>query len=76
MTPVNLERLRLGPSEDGKIYVGIRKQKQWLEKKNITEDFIDTVIDRWAGQSERIHWKGKQWRLTLVEIDDIKTEQR
>lgn len=42
----------------------------WLQKKDVTTDFITAVLHRWAGFSQTINASdGKSYRITVKKID-------
>ncbi len=70
---MKLDKLRLGKSAlTDKIFVGeLNKDKEyWTIKRDITDDFIGAVIDRWAGFKETISTSdGKAYEISVKQID-------
>ena len=74
MPKVELDELRLakGVITDN-VYVGKLNKKgdSWLNKVDITNDFITAVLERWSGYSEEIiRGDGKKFRISVKEIEE------
>ncbi len=68
---VELEKLRLGYSELSEtVYAGIlnKKGNQWLKKTEVTDDFINCVIQKYQGSTETIECDGEEWEITVKKI--------
>jgi NAD dependent epimerase/dehydratase family enzyme len=63
-------RLAVGGISD-RVYAGYvnEDQRTWREKKDITNDFLAAVIERWNGYEETIKSSdGKRYKITVKEI--------
>lgn len=68
---VELEKISLGHSEmTDEVYAGVKNKNEtrWLEKKNVTNDFIACVLSRWEGKSETITSGDSEWEITVKKI--------
>lgn len=65
-----IDQLRLSKSAlTDTIYVGIPKGSEWMEKKDITNDFIKAVIDRFAGFKETVKdSEGNTYQITVKKL--------
>lgn len=49
---------------------------KWLEKKDVTNDFLGAVVARWAGKTQTItSSKGEKYVLTLAIVDTEEKDQ-
>jgi len=71
---MSLDNIRLGHSKlTDNIFAGYlaKDGKTWSKKKDITNDFIGAVIDRFAGYKETISVSdGRKFEITVKEIKD------
>lgn len=69
---MNIDDVRLEASgATGKVYAGriTRDGLGWLEKKDVTNDFVHAVITRWNGKPERVaRYDGTQFEITVRQI--------
>lgn len=69
---IELDNLRLGHAAlSDKIYAGILSKdgKTWLNKVDVTNDFITAAIARWGGFKEVLTASdGKKYEITIKEI--------
>jgi len=69
---MGLENIRIAKSSlTDNIYAGyLSKDKmRWLKKVDVTNDFLQAVIDRWAGFGQTITGSnGKKYRITLKKL--------
>ncbi len=57
------------------VYAGFldKDQISWLEKVDITNDFLKAVIERWAGFGQILNSSyGKSYYITVKEVDNAK----
>lgn len=68
MSKINIEEIRLGHSPlTDTIFAGKLNAKgsQWLSKKDVTNDFISCVIQRWENKEEIISSDNSRWEITV-----------
>lgn len=68
---MKLEEITLGHSPlTDSIYAGRLNKAgdKWLDKKDVTNEFIDCVIKRWEGHTENISQGDKKWEITVKRI--------
>lgn len=74
MPKVELSELRLAKGMiTDQVYVGKLNKKgtEWLNKVDITNDFITAVLERWSGYSEEIiRGDGKKFKISVKEIKE------
>lgn len=71
MPKVELEKVTLGHSElTDKVFAGITNKKgdRWLQKVDVTNQFIHAVISRWENQKEVIESGKDRWEITVRKI--------
>jgi hypothetical protein len=65
------EVIRLGHSPlTDNVYAGRlnKKESQWLEKKDVTNDFLTCVLGRWENKVEVLSQGESQWEITVRKI--------
>lgn len=65
---VNLEDLRLGVSElTDEVFVGIMEKNGmlWKHKINLTNDFIQAVVQRWQNQKQTFTRNGYEYEVSV-----------
>lgn len=68
---VDLDNITLGLSGlTDNVYAGVlnKKKTMWLNKKDVTQSFIDCVIKRWEGHKELIENGESQWEITVEKL--------
>ena len=71
MPKVDLDKIILGKSDlTDTIFAGVlnKKGNMWLQKKDVTHQFLDCVIKRWENQQETISSGDSQWVITVKKI--------
>jgi len=72
---MKISELRLAKSVlSDNVYVGIRNKvgDAWLQKKDITNDFLCAVIERWGGYAETITVSdGTVYQITVRKINKV-----
>lgn len=68
---VELEKLRLAKSSlTDEVFIGTinKKGDKWLNKANVTRDFITAAIARWEGQKETISSGKEKWEISIKKV--------
>ena len=68
---IELENVKLGHSElTDNIYAGKlnKAMNKWLQKVDVTNQFLDCVIKRWENKKETITCGSSQWEITCKKI--------
>lgn len=68
---VELDNVILGYSPlSGNIFAGTNiKPGVWRHKVNVTQSFIDCVIQKWEGKTETITDDENEWEITVKRIN-------
>ncbi len=77
MKKVDNIRLGVSPITD-KIFAGFLNEtgNKWLDKKDVTQDFLKVVIDRFGGYSEIISDDEEHWEITVKKITKKQYDKR
>jgi hypothetical protein len=67
---IELEKIRLGHSPlSGRIFAGsIIKEGVWRNKIDVTNDFLQCVINKWEGHEEVIEANGEKWKISIKKL--------
>lgn len=68
---VELEKLKLGHSSlTDRIFIGtvVKSGDKWINKVDVTNDFIACVLARWENQKEVIESDKGKWEISVKKI--------
>lgn len=75
MPKIDLDKVTLGVSPlTNTVFAGVSKKNprgpglMWLSKKDVTQDFLGAVIQRWENQKEIIQSGKDKWEISVKKL--------
>lgn len=69
---IELNNIKIAKSAlTDKVFIGIvnKDKRTWRQKKDVTSDFMKTVVDRFCGYEEIFILNNKKYKIKVIEVD-------